>query len=527
MLDEETSVCPVIRQEQSNVHNQLLDSKRFSKWSKLVRVAAYVRRMADIMKGERNFPEKLTPEEIKRAEMMIIRQAQEEKIDDETKKKWSLIMEDDVWKCQGRMQNMEEELRTLVADAEGIINSRPITQVADDSNEVLRPIDFLVPQVQMNILSDEGDNDEEYFVSKLSTKDNLKKRWHQTKMIINKFWEIWKTNYLAILRNRTQKEHKGPRSFISRPPRLHEIVLVAEENVPRGNWLLGRIIEIRMGAGNAIRTARVQMPNGNIWTRPLNHLCPLEADIQLSNETANHPPNADQDNPILHPQNEPNLDEEDEEMPENSSQPKQISKKTPTAANLVNAAVIKPVGKFWPIFFLLIAMTQLTTASMKMGSDCESSNYGAFMRFPKTRNCSTIGQQHDFVKKLIVTIHSRIPMKLSAGACSKIIRTVCTRSFLRWWLEVTMDETTIEPMKLEDCLAMNQNKRFNDVALLAVGENKWESQVPTHYSYATLENLQAVLSNGTIAQQKDEQYGGMLVQFKRNVHMKKLELTAL
>ncbi|VDK21975.1 unnamed protein product [Anisakis simplex] len=46
-----------------------------------------------------------------------------------------------------------------------------------------------------------------------------------------------------------------------------------------------------------------------------------------------------------------------------------------------------------------------------------------------------------------------------------------------------MDETTIEPMKLEDCLAMNQNKRFNDVALLAVGENKWESQVPTHYSY--------------------------------------------
>ncbi|VDK17639.1 unnamed protein product [Anisakis simplex] len=700
---EETSDDILIQQEQPNGPSQLLDPKRFSKWSKLIRVAAYVRRIADKMKSKRDFPENLSPEEIEEAEKMVIRQAQEEKIDDSEKKKWSLILEEDIWKCQGRMQNIEgplpiylpkdsrfthlyikhihennghsgvshtlsqlwkttwvpkgrrtvakiikdcygckrwqakpfklpempshpgirvrqsqpfqsigldylgpitikkgvepikrwialftclttravhlevvhdlsaesfmqtfrryiarrgkpetilsdnaaqfklasklfnelnnlqtirwkfiterapwqgglyerligltkqtmkkaigrrlldeEELRTLVTDAEGIINSRPITQVADDSNEVLRPIDFLIPQIQINVLSDEEDTEEEYLVSQSSTKDKLKKRWQQTKVVINKFWEIWRINYLAILRSRTRKEHKGPRSTTSRPPRLNEIVLVAEENVPRGNWLLGRIKEIRSGAGDVIRTALVQMPNGNIWTRPINHLCPLETDIESPEDNPNPPPNTDNDDPITHPQNDPNLDEEEDEIQENSSQIKHDShnrntKDNPKAAKTVNMAIMKsPVGKFWPIFLLLTAMSQMTIASMKAGHDCDSSEHGVFMRLPEIRNCSAIGREHNFVEKLVVSVYSRVPIKIPAGACSKITRTVCTKTLLRWWLEVTKDETIMEPMKLNDCLEMEQNKRFNGVILEAIGKSKWESQNPTDYNY--------------------------------------------
>uniref|UniRef100_A0A1I8EL18 DUF5641 domain-containing protein n=1 Tax=Wuchereria bancrofti TaxID=6293 RepID=A0A1I8EL18_WUCBA len=81
----------------------------------------------------------------------------------------------------------------------------------------------------------------------------------------NKFWE----KYLQTLRDRKQREHKGPHAQTKRIPQVEEIVLVRTGAVPRGCWPLARITKLIAQAGN-IRAAQLKMSNGHIWERPLN-----------------------------------------------------------------------------------------------------------------------------------------------------------------------------------------------------------------------------------------------------------------
>ena len=53
------------------------------------------------------------------------------------------------------------------------------------------------------------------------------------------------------------------------------LVLVVDNNSPRGRWLLGRVIKTFPGRDGKVRVAEIKMKNSTL-TRPISKLCLLE-----------------------------------------------------------------------------------------------------------------------------------------------------------------------------------------------------------------------------------------------------------
>ena len=57
--------------------------------------------------------------------------------------------------------------------------------------------------------------------------------------------------------------------------RVGNLVVIADKDLSRANWLLGRIIAIFPGSDNVIRVAKVKTSQG-VYVRPTANLCLLE-----------------------------------------------------------------------------------------------------------------------------------------------------------------------------------------------------------------------------------------------------------
>uniref|UniRef100_A0AAF5PPY9 DUF5641 domain-containing protein n=1 Tax=Wuchereria bancrofti TaxID=6293 RepID=A0AAF5PPY9_WUCBA len=145
-------------------------------------------------------------------------------------------------KAIGRKLLKEGELITLIAEIEGILNTRPLTYVSSEDYRVVRPIDFIAPSSPLDIPINYDNEEEEYTPNPPKTKDKLIKYWANTLKTLDVFWKLWREEYLTSLRERTQKELISPRLVEKRIPRENEIVLLIEPETPHGIWKLARII---------------------------------------------------------------------------------------------------------------------------------------------------------------------------------------------------------------------------------------------------------------------------------------------
>ena len=57
--------------------------------------------------------------------------------------------------------------------------------------------------------------------------------------------------------------------------KLNDLVLLVEDNLPRGQWPLGRIVELFKGDDNRFRFVIVKTPRGE-YHRPSAKICLLE-----------------------------------------------------------------------------------------------------------------------------------------------------------------------------------------------------------------------------------------------------------
>ena len=105
---------------------------------------------------------------------------------------------------------------------------------------------------------------------------------------MNHFWKRWREEYLVELRN--SHRYAATQSNTDRIVSTEDVVVVHDEDQPRGKWRIGKVEDLIAGADGSIRGAvvRVQGKGGKCATirRPVQRLYPLEIRCQVTKPAA-------------------------------------------------------------------------------------------------------------------------------------------------------------------------------------------------------------------------------------------------
>ncbi|XP_053682981.1 uncharacterized protein LOC128733431 [Sabethes cyaneus] len=142
----------------------------------------------------------------------------------------------------------DEDLQTMIVEAEGIVNTRPLTPnhfLIGSSNGVKQPTVHTVPQQGASLES-----------------------WHHIHRQLNRFWRGWLKEFLPVIR-------KQPKWFAeSRPVKDGDLVLIVDEG-KRNGWMRGTVIEVIKTSDSQVRQAIVQTAGG-VFHRPVSKLAVLD-----------------------------------------------------------------------------------------------------------------------------------------------------------------------------------------------------------------------------------------------------------
>lgn len=156
-----------------------------------------------------------------------------------------------------------EDTYTVLVQIEGILNSRPICPLSSDPNDFqfLTPGHFLTTE-NLQTLPDP-------VVSKLPASQLM----HYKKLInvFSSFWELWRKGYFQTLQTRGKWLTRTP------PIKLHQLVLLKDDQSPPLFWKMGRVEELLPGKDGEIRSVKVKTATG-VLMRHVSCLAPLPED---------------------------------------------------------------------------------------------------------------------------------------------------------------------------------------------------------------------------------------------------------
>ncbi|XP_037024126.1 uncharacterized protein LOC119066014 [Bradysia coprophila] len=152
----------------------------------------------------------------------------------------------------------EEMLVTLLAEAEHVVNSRPLLELSNDSNEpeTLTPNHFLIGRSSASAPISIFDKDDLI----------LKKQWRASQHLADLFWIRWVKEYRPTLTKRTQWYRQG------RNPQIGELVYMVDDKQPRGQWPRGIIANVFPGIDGQVRVVDVRTAK-NTYRRPITKIC--------------------------------------------------------------------------------------------------------------------------------------------------------------------------------------------------------------------------------------------------------------
>lgn len=169
-----------------------------------------------------------------------------------------------------------EELLTVVTETEMILNARPLSYVTSvDVEEPLTPSHLLHGRRLMSLpdtcTGDLTDPDFELTLTEAS------KRMNHLSRVMNHFWRRWRDEYLMELRDAHRHSAKDT---VPEPVAVGDIVVVHDEDLPRGLWKLARVEGLVTGADGMIRGATIRVKSkgrkSSTMRRPVQRLYPLE-----------------------------------------------------------------------------------------------------------------------------------------------------------------------------------------------------------------------------------------------------------
>ncbi|XP_046411950.1 uncharacterized protein LOC124175593 [Neodiprion fabricii] len=158
-----------------------------------------------------------------------------------------------------------EEMSTVLSQIEACLNSRPLSALTDDPDDVsaLTPGHFLIG-APLNALPESTLADTP--TSRLS-------RWQQLTQMRDHFWTRWPREYIQSLipRNKWLQAKDDMKKG--------RLCLIRNEITPPSKWPLGRIIETLPGNDGLIRVAVIKTATTTL-TRPINKtvLLPIAAE---------------------------------------------------------------------------------------------------------------------------------------------------------------------------------------------------------------------------------------------------------
>ena len=168
-----------------------------------------------------------------------------------------------------------------MAKAVYMINSRPLTRNSNDHSDdiPITPNHLLHLRPCPTLPAGTFEQSDLY----------ARRAWRQAQRLAQVFWHRWTSQYLPTLLQRQKWSVK------QRNISIGDIVLVADDNYPRGNWPLARVVETYAGPDRLVRVAKVKTTstvatyskkkrkrelstNIAFLVRPVTKLCLLELD---------------------------------------------------------------------------------------------------------------------------------------------------------------------------------------------------------------------------------------------------------
>ncbi|XP_043498373.1 uncharacterized protein LOC122521594 [Polistes fuscatus] len=124
-----------------------------------------------------------------------------------------------------------EEVSTLLAQIEAILNSRPLEPLSDDPEDTtaLTPGHFLIGTALSAVPEH----------SLLDVSGNRLSRWQFIQQQMQQFWRLWSTQYLQRLQAISKWRHNNIQ--------VGSLVLFTDKRLPPGKWSMVRVLKLLPG----------------------------------------------------------------------------------------------------------------------------------------------------------------------------------------------------------------------------------------------------------------------------------------
>jgi hypothetical protein len=153
-----------------------------------------------------------------------------------------------------------EEFLTLVCEIEACLNSRPLTPLTEDPDDIaaLTPGHFLIGE-PLNAFVEPNIQDIAY---------NRLRRYQRIQKTTQAFWKVWQREYLNTLQQRYKWK------VLKDNLKIGDLVLLIEENLPPTKWLMGRVVGVSKGQDQQVRMVDIKLSH-RTTRRAIQKVCPL------------------------------------------------------------------------------------------------------------------------------------------------------------------------------------------------------------------------------------------------------------
>ncbi|XP_062709928.1 uncharacterized protein LOC134288608 [Aedes albopictus] len=163
-----------------------------------------------------------------------------------------------------------DEMATVLAQAEAVLNSRPLTPLSNDPDdfEALTPGHFLIQRPLTAIPEPDLDG----------IPENRLSAFQKAQRYTQQLWKNWSKLYLSDLHNRTKWTVRRNNVAVG------TMVVLKDEERPPLKWQLGRVTDVHAGEDGNVRVVTVKTKDGS-YRRAVSKICvlPIRDNIVSSN----------------------------------------------------------------------------------------------------------------------------------------------------------------------------------------------------------------------------------------------------